>query len=78
MDDDNKVATTPAYMASSASPGEVFTGIGAMVDAVLNFAGVEQTTTQTTTAGGVDPNAEAFAKALGGIGINLQEGIKED
>lgn len=78
VDEANMVATTPAYMASGATPGEVFTGIGHMVDAVLNFAGVEQAESTSTAKDGSDPAAQAFRQALGGIGIDFTEGIKED
>ena len=41
VDDNHRVATAPAYMYGEASPHEVFTGIGAMIDATMSMLGAD-------------------------------------
>lgn len=41
VDEDKRVATAPAYMYGDATPYEVFTGIGAMIDATMSMLGAD-------------------------------------
>jgi enhancing lycopene biosynthesis protein 2 len=44
VDEANRIATTPAYMYGEATPYEVFTGIGEMIDATLSLRDTEVST----------------------------------
>lgn len=41
VDEDKRVVTAPAYMYGEATPYEVFTGIGEMIDATLSLCGAD-------------------------------------